>query len=406
MATKSHWKINIAMLWFSQLLIMAGYSAMVPFISLFIKNELGITDQAALAKYISAFSFFGTLGYVIFCPIWGMLGDKFGIKPMLLRGTFVTAPIFAMMGYVKSPEMLIFLRFITASCAGTTAASNIMVVRTTPENRQGFALGLLSTAIWGGAMLGNFIGGLIIHKYTYLHAFWLCAVMYFIAGFAVIFTNDDMNPDSLLKKAVDTAAKSWRANFTLPIWLMLLLFLILGLIRNIETPYLALRVEEMTSKEEADYWTGIISAIVCIGAIIAGASAGTLADRYPPIVLICPIFIVSIIAMTMQSFGNSPIYFAASRTLLYVAAGGIQPVIQRTLSAITPKERRGTVFGASSSISSVGTMLAAVIGGVCYAAIGIRGTFLTAAASYLVAFPIYFAIIRVLTRSKTSLSPR
>ncbi|MBQ9368201.1 MAG: MFS transporter [Victivallales bacterium] len=397
---KSHWKINIVMLWFSQLLIMAGYSAMVPFISLFIKNELGITDQAELAKYISAFSFFGTLGYVIFCPIWGALGDKFGIKPMLLRGTFVTAPIFAMMGYVNTPAMLIFLRFITASCAGTTAASNIMVVRTTPENRQGFALGLLSTAIWGGSMLGNFIGGLIIHKYTYLHAFWLCGVMYFIAGFAIIFTHDDMNPDSVLKKAVDTAAKGWRANFTTPIWLMLLLFLILGLIRNIETPYLALRVEEMTSKEEADYWTGIISAIVCIGAIIAGASAGTLADRYQPIVLICPIFIVSIIAMTMQSFGSSPIYFAASRTLLYVAAGGIQPVIQRTLSTITPKERRGTVFGASSSISSVGTMLAAVIGGVCYATIGIRGTFLTAAASYLVAFPIYFVIIRVLTRRR------
>ena len=103
-----------------------------------------------------------------------MLGDKFGIKPMLLRGTFVTAPIFAMMGYVKSPEMLIFLRFITASCAGTTAASNIMVVRTTPENRQGFALGLLSTAIWGGAMLGYVIGGVLIHYFNYEIAFWIC----------------------------------------------------------------------------------------------------------------------------------------------------------------------------------------------------------------------------------------
>ena len=400
MATKSHWKINIAMLWFSQLLIMAGYSAMIPFISLFIKNELGVTNQAELAKYISAFSFFGTLGYVIFCPIWGMLGDKFGIKPMLLRGTFVTAPIFALMGYVKSPEMLIFLRFITACCAGTTAASNIMVVRTTPDSHQGFALGLLSTAIWGGAMLGNFIGGVIIHKYTYLHAFWLCGVMYFIAGFAVIFTNDDMELSSKLKKAVDTVVRGWRTNFTLPIWLMLLLFLLLGLIRNIETPYLALRVEEMTSREQAEYWTGIISAIVCIGAIIAGASAGSLADRYPPIVLICPIFIVSIIAMVLQSFGKSPLFFAASRTLLYITAGGIQPVIQRTLTTITPKERRGTVFGASSSVNGIGTMLAAVIGGICYAHIGIRGTFLTAAVLYFLAFPVYFIIIRILSKPR------
>ena len=395
---KSHWKINIAMLWFSQLLIMAGFSAMIPFISLFIKNELGITEQAQLAKYISAFSFFGTLGYVIFIPIWGMLGDKFGIKPMLLRGTFVTCIIFPMMGYVKTPEMLIFLRFISASCAGTTAASTTMLARTTPDSHQGFALGLLSTAVWGGSMLGNFIGGIIIHKYTYMHAFWLCGVLYFIAGFSVLFTNDDME---LVSKAKNAVAKSrnWFANFTPSIWLMLLLFFILGFIRTVETPYIALRVEEMTSKEEAEYWTGIISAIVCIGAIIAGASAGSLADRYPPIVLLCPIFVISIVAMAMQGWGMNPVFFAASRTLLYVSAGGIQPIIQRTLSSITPKNRRGTVFGAASGLSSVGTMLAAVVGGVSYALIGVHNTFYVAALFYILAFPVFFVIIRRLDKS-------
>ena len=167
--TKSAWKLNLVMLWFSQLLVMAGYSAMIPFIPLFLKDELHVIDKHDLALYITLFNFFGTMAYSIFVPIWGFLSDRFGVKPMLLRGTFVTAFIYPCMGYVSTPGMLVFLRFATAACAGTTSASQTMIARTTPDNKQGFALGLLSTAIWGGSMLGNVVGGLIIHYYNYLY---------------------------------------------------------------------------------------------------------------------------------------------------------------------------------------------------------------------------------------------
>ncbi len=148
---KSSWKLNLVMLWFSQLLVMAGFSAMIPFIPLFLKDELMVTDKHDLALYITLFNFFGTMAYAIFVPIWGFLSDRFGVKPMLLRGTFVTAFIYPCMGYVTTPAMLVFLRFATAACAGTTSASQTMIARTTPDNRQGFALGLLSTSATSSA---------------------------------------------------------------------------------------------------------------------------------------------------------------------------------------------------------------------------------------------------------------
>ena len=88
------WKLNLAMLWFSQLVILAGFQALIPFVPLFIKNELGIVDEAELAFAVSAFNFFGTMAYAIFNPIWGVLADRFGVKPMLLRGTFLTGIFF------------------------------------------------------------------------------------------------------------------------------------------------------------------------------------------------------------------------------------------------------------------------------------------------------------------------
>ncbi|MBO7532829.1 MAG: MFS transporter, partial [Victivallales bacterium] len=255
---KSSWKLNLVMLWFSQLLVMAGFSAMIPFIPLFLKDELMVTDKQDLALYITLFNFFGTMAYAIFVPIWGFLSDRFGVKPMLLRGTFVTAFIYPCMGYVTTPAMLVFLRFATAACAGTTSASQTMIARTTPDNRQGFALGLLSTAIWGGSMLGNVVGGLIIHYYNYLYAFWLCGILYFIAGFAVLFTKDDgariplhANPVAETKHV--RLAPRWLPDFGQAIWFMVLLFFTMGIIRGIETPYIALRIETIVGKGNADY---------------------------------------------------------------------------------------------------------------------------------------------------------
>ena len=113
----SHWKVNLWMLWISQLFVMAGFAAMMPFVPLFMKAELGITDESDLAFYVSMFNVFSTGAYAIFTPLNGMLGDRFGLKLMLLRGTFLTAFIFPLMGYVSNVWILILLRFIVCHTA-------------------------------------------------------------------------------------------------------------------------------------------------------------------------------------------------------------------------------------------------------------------------------------------------
>ena len=88
--SESYWKINLAMLLASQILIMCGFSAMNPFIGLFIKEKLAGGSDAVLATGIALYSFFGDMGYALFNPVWGKLSDRFGVKPMLLRGTFLS----------------------------------------------------------------------------------------------------------------------------------------------------------------------------------------------------------------------------------------------------------------------------------------------------------------------------
>ncbi len=138
-----HWKRNLALLWVSQLFVMVGFASTMPFIPLFISDHLGISDPGPRGAVVASFSFAATLGYGIFNPLWGALSDRVGVKPMLLRGTFLAGLVFPLMAWSSSSWELVAIRFVSAALAGTTAASQILIVKGTPEERQGFALGFL-----------------------------------------------------------------------------------------------------------------------------------------------------------------------------------------------------------------------------------------------------------------------
>lgn len=393
-----HWKRNLVLMWLSQLLILSGFAAVMPFIPLFLKDQLGIIAEGERGIYMSMFYFFGVLGYAMFCPIWGSLADRFGVRPMLLRGTFVTAFIFPLMGYVTSAWMLIALRFLSAACAGTTAAAQTLIVKNTPEDKQGFALGTLSTAIWGGTMLGNVIGGVVVHYYGYKFTFIACGVMYFIAGIFVLFAKDDFKPEKSTASPYVEKIRHYRRSplpaFTVGVWLMFVLFIFLGFVRYFEIPYMAMMVEIIDGPANAAYWTGIISAFVAVGALLSGVVTGYLADKVRPSLLIIPSLLISAVTLVLQACSHNLWVFGGSRTLMYFAAGGLIPVFQKILSGATPKRKRGAVFGWASTAQNVGIMLSTVFAGWVIFAFGTRGVFYTTAILTIVFLPVALWIVR------------
>ena len=384
-----HWKLNLAMMWFSQLLVLTGFAAAIPFIPLFFKRNIGIVDEGECGLYVSLFAFFGTLAYAIFTPIWGTLSDRYGVKIMLLRGTFLTAFIFPFMGYVESAWMLIFLRFLTAACAGTTAAAQTLIVKNTPDDRLGFALGIFSTAFWCGVMLGNVVGGLVVHYWGFVSAFWLCGILYFIGGISVLFAREDCKPTpkAIPKKQPHNWGSSLMPHFTIAVWLTLLMFTINSFVRSFEGNYVAMIIEQICGENKAAYWTGIISAFVSAGALLSGALFGYLADRLSPEKLILPALIAAGILLIVQSFAQSLLVFGAARTLMFITGGGLGPVYQKILSNITPKRKRGQVFGWTSTFNGIGNMSSSLCAGGLIYFVGTRGIFLIGAILTLLLIP-------------------
>jgi DHA1 family multidrug resistance protein-like MFS transporter len=159
-------------------------------------------------------------------------------------------------------------------------------------------------------------------------------------------------------------------------------------VRNFEVSYIALKVEELTTSDTAAFWTGITSAAVCGAAILSGVVSGYLVDRLPAGKILIPVMILSAAALVLQGAAQSLCFFAVGRVLLYTAAGGLQPVLQKVLSSVTPQRKRGGVFGFASSSQSLGGMAAAVVSGFAMTYCGISGVFYIAAVFFAVSLPL------------------
>jgi MFS family permease len=93
-------------------------------------------------------------------PIWGVLGDRFGRKPMLLRSMLGGAITVGLIYFAQNPFQLIALRFLQGATSGTVAAATALVAAETPRSRVGWALGVVTSAVALGGAIGPVVGGL------------------------------------------------------------------------------------------------------------------------------------------------------------------------------------------------------------------------------------------------------
>lgn len=123
------------------------------------------------------------LGYTVFMPIYGRLGDMFGHRRMFLIGVslFVTGSMLCYLSH--SFGFLIFSRLVQASgSASFTPMSLAIIANTFPNEKKGQAIGFWGASIGVGAAIGPTIGGFLI-DFGGWNAIFLVGVL---AGLTVI----------------------------------------------------------------------------------------------------------------------------------------------------------------------------------------------------------------------------
>ena len=153
------WRRNLVALWFAEFMAIFGFSFAFPFLSVFISQDLGVHPGRDLDLWTAASASASGLSMTVASPIWGILGDRLGRKPMLLRSMLGGAVTVGLIFFAQNPVQLVVLRFLQGATSGTVAAATALVAAETPRGRVGWSLGIVTSAVALGSAIGPVVGG-------------------------------------------------------------------------------------------------------------------------------------------------------------------------------------------------------------------------------------------------------
>lgn len=370
------WERNLYSLWIGRFVPIAGLTMVMPFLPLYIR-ELGVTGTEAV-KLWSGLIYAAPFMIGIFMqPIWGTMGDRYGQKPMVVRGMFGMAAAFFLMGFTHSIFQLLILRFFQGVFSGFIAPSLALQASCTPENRIGQALGTLQTAQVSGLIVGPLLGGLLSHLMGYRPIFFWTGACCSAGALIVIAFVREESREKGERKGARLRQNLLDVYHSVNLRTMLVLLIMIQVSIQIVTPFLSLYVEYLNvPADRVGLMTGLVFGITGVTNVVTSPFWGKRADR----VGYRKILRFSLLGMTLfyppQAFVSNVHQLLILRAGLGIFVGGAIPSIQSIVQRSSAPENRGTIYGIFQSGMLMGNMAGPLIGGVLAAAFGLRSIFL------------------------------
>ena len=181
-----NWRIVIAVLTCSTVLMSSSYTMLIPFLPMYLIEELGVgTDDVNWwSSIIFAVSF---LISGIFAPIWGAMSDRGSRKLMAVRAASCLAITYFLGAIVQTPWQLFAVRVLQGLAAGLWPAQLAIATSVIPHKRIGLCMGLLQAALTAGGVLGPLVGGYLADVFGMRMTFKLAAAALGLITLALIF---------------------------------------------------------------------------------------------------------------------------------------------------------------------------------------------------------------------------
>ena len=379
------WKRNLTFMWLAQFFSLVGFGFALPFVPFYFQ-ELGVAGRGTLRIWTGLFAAGSGIPLAIAAPVWGSLADRYGRKPMSLRASLGGVVVLAGMGLARSPGMLLAFRVLQGVFTGTITANLTLVVSNTPEKRMGFAIGMMSSAVYAGDTLGPLVGGFCADLFGYRMSFLISAASLVISFLiTLLFVREDFQRPTGLPAAPRLRLSAARSAI-LPFLPVIGMIALAGFARYLAVPLYPLLVQEIALPSLGlATQTGMVNAAAGVAVVLAGIVFGRLADRGA---------FLRLGAACSLAAGAFTAALAAARSIamlvpLRMAAdfsyGGLDPLLNILLARRVDPDRRGLAFGLAGSVRSAAWALGGLVGGLLSAATGFWAVFLLGGALFLAA---------------------
>jgi MFS family permease len=324
-------------------------------------TELGVEHHLETWSGIS----FGItfLASALIAPYWGSLADKYGRKPMLLRSGFSLAALYFVTYFVRNPYELLVVRVLQGLLAGYVPSSVAMVATNTPEDKVGYALGVMATAGATGGIVGPLVGGVVSRWVGNREAFLVSGCVVLIAAFiAWIWAKENNGNRSKVRSNVWSDLKLVAANRTL----MAILGMVCATSMSVMVmePLLTIYVLKLgASKESASLSSGIIFSAVGVATAIASPRWGKAGTKFGYGKMLFVGLLGGGIGNILQLAFHNLIGFGLLRFAYGLFFAAVYPSLNALVVKHTAPDFRGRAFGLNQSAMQFGTMLGPVLGG-------------------------------------------
>jgi len=362
-----------------QALMSFAFSVSGPFLPLFI-IQLGVKPIAAVSLWAGAIASVNFLLAAVFSPVWGGVADRTGRKAMVVRSCLAIAIFTAIMGAVQNVGQLFAARACMGIFSGFSAAAIALVGTQVPEESLGFSLGWMTTGQLIGGLCGPLFGGFLADRlHNYRHVFYVTALVALAAAaVCILFVRERSHPRDTPHRRGSFLAGLHEVATHPRLAPMFVVVLLAQVVAFGVQPIVPLFVREMVGNAP---WlataAGLAFAVTGLADLIAspflGKRSDTLGYRRVLLISLCGVACFTIPQGFVQSVGA----FIALRFGVGLFLGGVLPTANALIGRMFPLERRGQVFGITSSATFLGMFSGPLLGGAIAARFGFQAVFLT-----------------------------
>lgn len=348
---------------------------------MFLKKLGGFSsEEAALWGGIAIAA--SPLAIFLSTPFWGMLSDRWGRKPMVLRSMIGSGLVIVITSFAPDTGWVIGLRFLLGLTGGSVAAAAALAASRIPVERLPFGLSMLTMALFLGSSLGPLIGGLVADRVGFEASFYITGGLMVLAGLLVQFTirEDFKAPPPEERTRPGEILRMIGSRKMLP---LLVAIAILQIGPAMILPEISLLMHEIDPLGAA----ATLSGLALCGMNGLGSISSLIFGRISHRISLKKALVFSCLGCAVL---NLPPYWAANAVQLIllialtgVFSGGLMSSSNTILGLAVKAEKHGLAFGLGQSANAFGTCIGLVIGGFLGSWFGLKAVFPITSAMFL-----------------------
>ncbi len=339
---------------------LVGFGIVIPMLPLYARSF------QASASEVGALMFVYSLFQMLISPMWGILSDRWGRKPVLILTMAGQAVCYAWAGFSHSYFDLLLTRACAGLFAGNISTANaFMADISTPEQRVK-GMGLMGAAFGLGFVLGPAFGGLMMtigNAIPFFAAGGLCALNLIVAAVVLKDTSTaesrEANRRRLNWLQVFKSVLSRKLGF-----LVLSSFAMTLALTQLEVTFSLFAVDRfLLDPHKALYLLAFMGIVM---AIVQGGFVGRLNKKYKEIRMAITGVVFVVLGLATLVFSYGVILGAIALAVMAVGYSLANPCLMAMVSKASAADSHGTAFGLYQSSSSLARIVGPIMAGYLY----------------------------------------